>query len=449
MPKPENFDKLTPEQKREARLKAWYDHEGIEFANPEVEKQYQERVQMFIDVFQMKKPKRVPVAIATGFYPFLYAGYSCKDAMYDYDKLGKAMKKFHEDFMPDTAASAGLYVPGKVLEIMDYKLYHWPGHGVPEDTPYQCAEAEYMKPDEYESYLSDPSDYFIRTYLPRVFGAFEPWKELPPFTDLLELPFIPWGMLPFGLPHVQESMKKLMKAGEISLEWAGKVAEIDNYAVTTLGLPKYQGGFSKAPFDVVADTMRGTRAMMLDSFRKRKEILEASERNVPFMTNMPYGAYSWGSSPTAFFPLHKGADSFMSPKDFKELYWPSFKAVMLNLINDGMIPFLFVEGSYNQRLDIITDPDIPPGSTIWYFDQTDMKEVRKHLQGWACFSGNFPLSLLKTGTVDQVKDRVKQLIDDCAGDGGYYLVNGAVLDEANADNLRAYVETAKEYGVYK
>ena len=63
---------------------------------------------------------------------------------------------------------------------------------------------------------------------------------------------------------------------------------------------------------------------------------------------------------------------------------------MLNLINDGMIPFLFVEGSYNQRLDLITDPDIPAGSTIWYFDQTDMKEVRKNLQGWACFSGNFP-----------------------------------------------------------
>ncbi len=37
-----------------------------------------------------------------------------------------------------------------------------------------------------------------------------------------------------------------------------------------------------------------------------------------------------------------------------------------------------------------------------------MKEVKKHLQGWACFSGNFPSSLLKTGTVDQVKDHAKQ-----------------------------------------
>ena len=44
---------------------------------------------------------------------------------------------------------------------------------------------------------------------------------------------------------------------------------------------------------------------MLDTFRKRKEIIEASERNVPFMTKMPYGAYTWGAPPTVFFPLHK------------------------------------------------------------------------------------------------------------------------------------------------
>jgi hypothetical protein len=444
MPKPENFDKLTPDQKRQMRLEAWINHEGIEFSNPETEKGYRERAQMFADTFQMKKPARVPIAIATGFFPFLYAGYSCKDAMYDTEKLGKAMIRFHTDFMPDTAASAGLYVPGPLLELLDYKLYHWPGHGVPENTSYQCAEAEFMKQDEYPIYMSDPSDYFIRTYLPRVMGSFEPLKELAPFTNFLELPFIPWGMLPFGLPHVQDTLKKLMKAGEIALEWAGKVAEIDNAAITGLGLPKYQGGFSKAPFDVIGDTMRGTRATMLDTFRNRKEIAEASDRVIPFMTKMPYGAYQWGSAPTVFFPLHKGADGFMSPKDFKELYWPSFKQVMLNLIHDGMIPFLFVEGSYNTRLDLITDPDIPAGSTIWYFDKTDMKEVKKHLQGWACFSGNFPSSLLKTGSVQQVKDHTNALLDELAGEG-YYMSNGAVLDEANADNLHAFIDTTKAF----
>jgi uroporphyrinogen-III decarboxylase len=39
-------------------------------------------------------------------------------------------------------------------------------------------------------------------------------------------------------------------------------------------------------------------------------------------------------------------------------------------------------------------------------------------------------------------------LDDVAGDGGYFLSNGAVLDEANPENVHAMVETAKEYGVY-
>ncbi len=122
---------------------------------------------------------------------------------------------------------------------------------------------------------------------------------------------------------------------------------------------------------------------------------------------------------------------------------------MRELIKEGLIPYSFVEGSYNQRLEIITDPDIPAGTTIWFCDRIEMKDVKKHLGGWACFGGNFPSSLLKTGTVEQVKDGVKRLIDEVAGDGGYFMSNGAVLDEALPENLHALIDTTKEYGVYK
>lgn len=69
----------------------------------------------------------------------------------------------------------------------------------------------------------------------------------------------------------------------------------------------------------------------------------------------------------------------------------------------------------------------------------------KEKKGWACFAGNFPSSYLKTGTAEQVKSHCKQLLDDLAGDGGYCMVNGAVLDEAVPENLHAYIQTVKEY----
>jgi len=72
------------------------------------------------------------------------------------------------------------------------------------------------------------------------------------------------------------------------------------------------------------------------------------------------------------------------------------------------------EGAYSKRLDVITEPDIPAGRTIWVFDQTDLREVKKRFTGWACFGGNVPSSLLLAGTPDQVKTHIKQALGEPA-----------------------------------
>ncbi len=443
-----NWAKLSPTEKQEARFGAWIEAEGVPFATPEAKQAYQERVQMIKDVVQLRKPERVPVCPNTGFYPFAYAGVTAEEAMYDYDKLGYALKKYHADFLPDSLASAPIYGPGKVFELLDYKLYRWPGHGVPSSSPYQCVEAEYMRGDEYDMFIRDPSNFFMRAYLPRVFGALDPWQMLAPFTDILELPFLGGFMVPVGIPPVQESFQKLLAAGQAAMEWIQAALAIDGATVSTLGIPPLIGGFTKAPFDTLGDTLRGTRAIMLDMYRQPTKLLAALERLVPIAIEMGVRSATTNKNPVAFIPLHKGADGFMSNKDFKTFYWPTLKAVILGLIEEGVVPYMFVEGGYNQRLDIITDPDIPAGSTIWIFDQSDMNEVKKRFTGWACFGGNVPASLLKAGTPQQVSDHVKGLIDAVGGDGGYILSTGAVLDDAEADNVHAMIDTCKEYGRY-
>jgi hypothetical protein len=37
-----------------------------------------------------------------------------------------------------------------------------------------------MKEDEYDLFLSDPSDFVVRYYLPRVYGCTAPLSKLPP-----------------------------------------------------------------------------------------------------------------------------------------------------------------------------------------------------------------------------------------------------------------------------
>ena len=60
-----------------------------------------------------------------------YTGITVQEAMYDYQKMSYAWSKFHRDFQPDTLSSTFMVGPGKVLEIVDYRLYKWAGHGTP------------------------------------------------------------------------------------------------------------------------------------------------------------------------------------------------------------------------------------------------------------------------------------------------------------------------------
>jgi len=432
----------------EERAARWKHPQGIEFASAAVQDAYERRVQMLIDVITLKKPERIPVCPGMGFYPFKYAGITSQDAMYDYGKLAFALRKYQTDFSPDSMASGTLYGSGKVLEILDYKLYRWPGHGVPADEPYQCVEDEYMRADEYTALTNDPSDFFLRKYLPRILGSLAPLSRLSTLTDILELPSVSAAMIPFGLPDVQQALRKLLDAGNAALEWIQACQELEREFISTMGLPGVMGGFTKAPFDAIGDTLRGTRAVMLDKFRQPKAVLAAAGRFVPLAIDAGVQTARNSRSPIVFIPLHKGADSFMSAKDFQTFYWPTLKAVIIGLIKEGFIPYMFVEGAYAKRLDVITDPDIPAGRTIWVFDQTDLREVKKRFSGWACFGGNVPSSLLIAGTADQVRTHVKQLIDDVGRDGGYILSTGATVDDAKAENLHAMIDTGKEYGVY-
>ena len=73
-------------------------------------------------------------------------------------------------------------VPGKVFDILDYKLYDWPGHGVPDDASYQYNEREWMKDDEYDLLINDPSNYWQRFYVPRMSVPSTPgrcWRRSP------------------------------------------------------------------------------------------------------------------------------------------------------------------------------------------------------------------------------------------------------------------------------
>jgi hypothetical protein len=440
------WEELTSDEKQEALFQRWLSPQDVKFASHKAEKAYKERVTRLKDAIQLEKtPDRVPVFLMVGFFPAYYSGMTPQEAMYDYDKLYTAWKRFALDFAPDAHMGAGGPGPGKLFEILDYKLYNWPGHGISPDLTYQCLEGEYVRADEYDALIQDPSDFFRSVYLPRVFGALGPLKKLPPLTDILELPLTGGSFVPYGLPEVQAALGTLREAGREAQRWAGF---IDRWAqeITGAGFPAFSGGFTKAPFDTIGDTLRGTRGIMMDMYRQPDKLLEALEAITPMMIKMGVSGAKTNGHPIITIPLHKGADGFLSDKQFRTFYWPTFRKLLMGLIDEGCVPYSFAEGGYNSRLEIIKD--LPKGKSVWAFDQTDMVKAKKVLGDIACIAGNVPITLLSVGTPQEVKDYVKKLIDTAGKDGGYILSNGAVIDKARPENVHAMVDFTKEYGVY-
>jgi hypothetical protein len=121
---------LTPLEKHEKRYEWWLSAD-VNFPSSEVRKSYRERSQRFINAYKVEKPNRVPVVFPVDAWPAYIAGTDFLTAISDYGQARQAWREFYNHFDMDIAVSAGMALPAKVYSLLDYKLYSWPGHGLP------------------------------------------------------------------------------------------------------------------------------------------------------------------------------------------------------------------------------------------------------------------------------------------------------------------------------
>jgi len=410
------------------------------------EELFREREKRVNDAVQLREPDRVPVMCHSGFFPALYAGITCEEAMYDPDKVMAAWTKFLEDFEPDMVDNPfSTRFLGAVLDTLDYKQLKWAGHGLGQNASYQFLEGEYMRDDEYDQFLFDPTDFVIRTYWPRIFGALKAFENLPPLHDAIAYYMGLGKFSAFGSPSMikalealTEAAKKTQKMLEGARAWAARSKE--------LGFPLQSGVLTQAPFDTLSDFLRGTRGAMLDLFRRPDKVLAMTQKLLPIMLKLGLSTKARGI-PRVFIPLHKGLDGFMSPDQFKTFYWPTLKMLIEGLIEENCTPFVFWEGGVGSRLEMIGD--IPRGKAVYAFERTDMFRAKKVLGDQVCLKGNVPVSLLVAGTPDEVRDYCKKLIDVVGKGGGFIMDSSTVIDDAKPENVKAMFDVTKEYGVYR
>jgi hypothetical protein len=438
---------MTADERLQTRFHI-FGNPSLPFASPKAEAEYKARAARLTDAFLLREtPDRVPVTTLNQFYPAHRMGYTPHDVMYDQDKAAKAWLGYARSLQPDAMVGPAIAAggAGPIFDALDYKLFSWPGHGVPKDASFQYVEKEWMLPEEYDDLIHDPTDFLLRTYLPRTNGALAGLAKLDPPFGMVQLAGADFWVASWGDPGLQEAVSKLMEMGTQAASWAQSTIGVDMRLIAE-GFPSHPGLVTWAPFDFLGDTLRGTRGIVTDLYRRPEKVLETCDRLLPVLLKYVTRKAAPYVPPTVFIPLHKGADGFMNDEQFRTFYWPTLRKMCLGLIEQGLVPYLFAEGAYNSRLEIIRD--LPPGRTVWHFDQTEMRKAKEALGNIACIAGNVPLSVLQLGTPDQVTAYCRALIAQVKGEGGFILDVGAGADTAKEENFAAMMRAAKEYGVY-
>ncbi len=386
---------------------------------------------------------RVPMAPKIGMAYAQTAGIDRYEALNDARLLRPGVEQFLQRYECDLFwAGSGYPVP--MLETLGTTAIRWPGAtcGVPLDQGFQIVDGTYMEEDEYDEFLRDPSHFCMTKVFPRKHRKLAGLSKLC-FHDVVEFGHYA-SMSAFADPEVRQALLTLMFAGEQAVEWQKGGALLRETALacqTPLGALAGQN----APYDMLADNIRGFLNVPMDLYEIPDKVLAAIDILTEYALENVRRLKKSGSK-YCFMPLHGGTDDFMSVEDYRRFYWPSLQRVIQEIIDCGMVPYVFCEGKYDTRLEVLRE--VPRGKVIYMFEQVDIARAKQVLGDTACICGNLPTSLLLYGKPHEVVDETRRLLDACAPGGGFVMDCSIVLDHYKEENLDAWFDTTLQYGKY-
>lgn len=408
---------------------------------------YDKREQRLKDAIQLKETDCVPISALLQGYAVTDSGHTMAEAIYDYEVARKATIWFAEHYQPDMLSdyTFAFYGKGKMLDLMRLEKVDWagrPGGRVPANSIHQFLESTTLTDDEMDYFNRDYTGWMFRCGLPRVSKVLQPLSQL---NNLFSGPVYDFTYLcsDMSTPEFKAMMETIWKINDMNNEVLAKIQDMEG-ELRDLGYPTPIQGYATVPLDDYGAAVRSTQDCLMDLFDNEETVLNFCAQHLEgqIASLKEQGLYLAGK--WAVIYLTKSSDTFMGSGQFEQFYWKDLRRLIEEIQKNGMIPYIYTEGPYNSRLEYLKD--VPPGVIYHFEDTVDMKRAKQILGGHACISGGFPIGLLLYGKKEQVADKCKQLIDDCAPGGGYIFETASGFDEAIRENVETMYETVKEYG---
>ncbi len=390
---------------------------------------YQQRLRRYVTALNNGKPDMVPIRPFVAEFTARYAGYTCQEVTQDYGKAFDAACKCAADFGWDAVVANMVYVWSGITEPANLRYYAIPGVDIEPNTGFQYIEPgeenAFMREDEYDRLIDDPTAFLYEVWYPRV-----------------SRDIVAPGQ-PATLRHNASLVKTAMAMSQYFHAFGPQVARLQNECGTASAI----AGIFKAPFDILADKLRGYVGLTMDMVTQPKKVLKACEALMPHLywvaANSADGAHQ---VPIGYW-MHRGCLPFVSKGQFESHYWPTVKPIVEELWRDGHQTMFYAEGKWDAHLDSFRE--LPDRSILYHVDQGDIFLAHRKLHDKFALSGGISNVLMSIGKPEEVRARVKEVIEGVAKDGGYILDAGAIMqNDVKIENMKAFTEAGREYGVY-
>jgi hypothetical protein len=381
---------------------------------------FAERLGRYQAAIALEPTDRIPIATGSNYFAEVYSGNTNQETIYDPDKWLQAELAFCRDF-PEIDVLRDNRIWGPLFDAVGLKTYKLPGRDLPPLSQFQFVEEEYMKADEYDVLINNPVEFIFDRWLPRILGDFKERGSMRSY-----MAFLKGGM-------AQVMLGGIMRNRTVQLQ-------------NEVGMPQPMAGFFLAPFDVLADGMRGLTGTLVDCFRQPDKVIAACDALVNEMANIALSMADPLKRWPVFVPTHKAC--FLSPEQFDRFYWPSFKKVMEILIGAGHTIRAYLEGDWGRHWHHMRE--LPKGKVLCDIDnEGDVFKAKKDFGHHQCIAGGIKDSQLILGTPEEMRRHVRTLCET-AGQGGGFIISGACNFPytAKPENFRAMIDAVLEYGVY-
>lgn len=395
----------------------------------DMEQLYAERLKRYVTAMKNEKPDKIPIRPFVAEFTAKYAGFTCQQVTHDFEKAFEAARKCAADFDWDAVVANMVYVWTGLTQAVGLKYYGVPGIDVPPNTGFQYKEPPpekaFMRPDEYDRLIEDPTGYLFNVWLPRVSA----------------------DVSPIGEPTCYRNNLSFLKGGMAMMKYFTAFGTQNALLRSESGTVSAISGILKAPFDILADKLRGYIGLTMDLFERPDKVLAACEALIPHLTHIALSGADPDKKVPVGFWMHRGCVPFISHEHFNKFYWPTLKPIIEQIWANGHQVLFYAEGDWNTHLKAFAE--LPDQAIVFHVDKADIFEVHETIGNKFCISGGIPNYLLAFGTPDEVRDCCRKVIDGVAKDGGYIMDASAIIqNDAKVENVQAMTDFTREYGVY-